>query len=103
LHRGIISTAKLAMQPLRHGDATAAALGRYLAGETREVRNNRYRQLLAATPDEVKRALLNVLEQNLPAAPVCVLSSREKLETANRERPDAPLEITEIVNAGTPN
>ena len=60
------------------------------------MRENRYAQLRQATPTEVKRALLQLLEGNRDKAAVCVVSSREKLEAANRELA-LPLVIEDIV------
>jgi len=97
LHRGIISTAKLALQPIRPGPATSIALERFLAGETRERRTERYTQLLAATPATVKHILLEQLDAHQDTAPVCVLSNRSKLEAANLKMAGAELQITDIV------
>ena len=97
IDHGIINTAKNALAPIRPEDGTGTALSRHLAGQTPAFRETQYARLLAATPREVKRALLDVLDANFAKAPVCVLSSREKLEQANREMPDRPLAIEDIL------
>ena len=96
IDRAIIATAKTAEKPIRPGQAASEALSQYLVGQTREMREDRYAQLRQATPAEVKRALLQLLEENRGKAAVCVVSSREKLEAANRELAQ-PLAIEDIV------
>ena len=96
IDRAIIATAKSAEKPIRPSQAASDALGQYLIGQTREMREDRYAQLRRATPAEVKRALLELLEGNQDKAAVCVVSSREKLEAANRELAQ-PLVIEDII------
>ena len=96
IDRAIIATAKTAEKPIRPSQAASDALSQYLVGQTREMREDRYAQLRRATPTEVKRALLQLLEENRDKAAVCVVSSREKLEAANRELAQ-PLVIEDIV------
>ena len=96
IDRAIIATAKNAEKPIRPSQAASDALSQYLVGQTREMREERYAQLRQATPTEVKRALLQLLEENQDRAAVCVVSSREKLEAANRELAQ-PLAIEDIV------
>ena len=96
IDRAIIATAKNAEKPIRPSQAASDALSQYLVGQTREMREDRYAQLRQATPTEVKRALLQLLEENQDRAAVCVVSSREKLEAANRELAQ-PLAIEDIV------
>ena len=96
IDRAIIATAKSAEKPIRPSQAASDALSQYLVGQTREMREDRYAQLRQATPTEVKRALLQLLEENRDKAAVCVVSSREKLEAANRELV-LPLVIEDIV------
>ena len=55
----------------------------------------KYAQLRRATPKEVKRALLQVLEENQDKAQICVIASREKLEAENQKM-DHPLAIEDI-------
>ena len=96
IDRAIIATAKNGEKPIRPSQAASGALGQYLTGQTREMREERYAQLRRATPAEVKRALLELLEENRDNAAVCVVSSREKLEAANRELAQ-PLVIEDIL------
>ena len=77
--------------------ATALALSRHLTGHTPELREQRYAKILAANPEEVKGALLKLLEPGFARRAVCVVSSRQKLEEANRQMPDAPLAIEDIL------
>ena len=97
IRRGIISGAKSGLTPIRPGEATGQALARHLTGETRELREQRYQELLAATAPEVKRALLETFDAGLERSAICVVSSREKLEQANGEMPDAPLAVRDIL------
>ena len=95
--RAVISTAKNDCSPIRPESATATALEDHVRGRDRACREERYAALLCATPDEVRDAMLAVLDEGQPTAPICVLSSREKLEAANAEMPDAPLSVTSIL------
>ena len=96
IDRAIIATAKNGGKPIRPSQAASGALSQHLTGQTREMREERYAQLRRATPAEVKRALLQLLEENRDNAAVCVVSSREKLEAANRELAQ-PLVIEDIL------
>ncbi len=96
IDRAIIATAKDAEKPIRPSQAANEAMSHHLTGQTREMREERYSQLRSATPTEVKRALLQIFEENLDQAAVCVVSSREKLEAANSEL-DQPLDIEDIL------
>ena len=96
IDRAIIATAKTAEKPIRPSQAVSESLSQHLTGQTREMREERYAQLRRATPAEVKRALLELLEENRDQAAVCVVSSREKLEAANSELAQ-PLAIEDIL------
>ena len=96
IDRAIIATAKDGEKPIRPSQASSDALRQHLVGQTREMREERYAQLRRATPAEVKRALLQLLEENGDKAAVCVVSSREKLEAANNELAQ-PLVIEDIL------
>ena len=96
IDRAIIATAKGAEKPIRPSQAASDALSYHLTGQTREMREERYTQLRSATPTEVKRALLQLFEENRDNAAVCVVSSREKLEAANQELAQ-PLVIEDIL------
>ena len=95
--RAIIAIAKRDERPIRPESATTLALQRHRVGLTASLREQRYQALIAATPREIKRALLQALDAGLPKAAVCVVSSRAKLEEANREMPGHSLEITDIL------
>ena len=97
IDRAIIATAKDGEKPIRPSQAASGALSQYLVGQTREMREERYAQLRRATPAEVKRALLQLLEENGDKAAVCAVSSREKLEAANHELAQ-PLVIEDILS-----
>ena len=97
IDRAIIATAKDGEKPIRPSQAASGALSQHLAGQTREMREERYAQLRRATPTEVKRALLELLEANGDKAAVCAVSSREKLEAANSELTQ-PLVIEDILS-----
>ena len=96
IDRAIIGKAKEDAEPLRPEAATHQALTRYLTGQTPEYRETRYARILAATPAAVKDAIIRLLEAGFDTRSVCVVSSREKLEDANRRIPHNPLAI-EIV------
>ena len=96
IDRAIIATAKDGEKPIRPSQAASSALSQHLVGQTREMREERYAQLRRATPTAVKRALLQLLEENRDKAAVCAVSSREKLEAANAELAQ-PLEIEDIL------
>ena len=96
IDRAIIATAKDGEKPIRPSQAASGALSQHLVGQTREMREERYAQLRRATPTEVKRALLQLLEENRDKAAVCAVSSREKLEAANAELAQ-PLVIEDIL------
>ncbi|RKU23175.1 hypothetical protein C6503_03125 [Candidatus Poribacteria bacterium] len=97
IDRAIIATAKDGEKPIRPSQAASGALSQHLVGQTRELREERYAQLRQATPAEVKRALLQLLEENGDKAAVCAVSSREKLEAANNELAQ-PLVIEDILS-----
>ena len=96
IDRAIISTAKDAEKPIRPSQAAGDALSYHITGQTPEMREERYTQRCSATPSEVKRALLQLFEENKEKAAVCVVSSRENLEDANKEL-EKPLDIEDIL------
>lgn len=96
IDRAIIATAKNGEKPIRPSQSASDALSQHLTGQTREMREERYAELRRATPSEVKRALLELLEGNRDKAAVCVVSSREKLEAANSELAQ-PLVIEDVL------
>ena len=95
--RAIIATAKNDEKPIRPGDATGLALHRHITGQTPELREQRHARIVSATAKEVKRATLEMLDANLAQGAVCVVSSREKLEEANRQMSDRLLTIEDIL------
>ena len=97
IDRAIIATAKQFERPIRPAAATGQALQRHLIGQTPELREQHYSQLRHVTPKEVKRALLELLEDNFTMGAVCVVSSREKLEAANQEMSGRRLIIEDIL------
>ena len=97
VERAVIGVAKNDERPIRPEDATGLALHRHLTGQTEERRCRRREALLSAKLDDVKRAILETLAAAEGQSPVCVVSSREKLEAANRELGDAPLAIEDVL------
>ena len=96
--RSIIGTAKEAERPIRPSWANSTALWRYLNDDTPERRRARHTAILSATLAEIRRALIDQFEQHAAQAAVCVVSSREKLEEANQQRPNAPLTLRNILD-----
>lgn len=99
IDRAIIGTAKDGERPIRPGAATGGALWRHVTGDTNELREARHESILRVTPAELKRAVLELLDGNRPKAAVCVVSSREKLESANQEMPNTPLTVEDIIKS----
>ncbi|MEI6515283.1 MAG: insulinase family protein, partial [bacterium] len=97
IDRSIIGTAKDDERPMRPGEATGIALARHLQGVTPELRESFYEARLAVTPDAARTALLETLESGFKASPVCVLTSREKLEAANKTLGDRALTVSDVV------
>ena len=95
IDRAIIANSSGYLRNIRPNQASSRALSHYLEGQTNDIIEERYAQLRSATPNEVQRALLEVLEENHKKAPVCVIASREKLEAENQKM-DQPLEIEDI-------
>ncbi|MDZ7319445.1 MAG: insulinase family protein [candidate division KSB1 bacterium] len=97
IDRAIISTAKRFLEPIRPKEATEHALHRHLTGQTAAIREQHYTQILSATLNAVKRTTLEVLSESFKRRAVCVVSSREKLEEANRRLRQRPLIIEDIL------
>ena len=97
IDRAIIATAKEYEKPIRPSQATNDALSYHLAEESREMRESRHAQLRRATPGEVKRALVEFLEEYKDNGAICVVASREKLEAENRKM-QQPLAIEDILS-----
>jgi Zn-dependent M16 (insulinase) family peptidase len=95
--RSIIGTAKEGERPIRPPQASGTALTRHLIGDTNDRREARHEALLGVTLQGVKRVLAEQFERGAKQTVVCVVSSREKLEEANRQKPGTPLKIGEIL------
>ncbi len=95
--RAIIGTAKHYEEPIRPKNATKKALHRYLTGQTQDFREQQFDQILSATAKEVKRATYDFLDANLKRSSVCVVSSRKKLDEANRKIRSMKLVIKDIL------
>jgi Zn-dependent M16 (insulinase) family peptidase len=95
--RSIIGTAKEGERPIRPPQATATALWRYLTGETPQRREQRHSTMLGVSLTDIRRVLIEQFEQNAKAAAVCVVSSRQKLDEANAQRPKQALEIRDLL------
>ena len=95
IDRAIIAKSSDYLSTIRPSQAPTDAIWHYLKGQTHEVVEEKYAQLRRATPKEVKRALLQVLEENQDKASICVIASREKLEAENKKM-DQPLVIEDI-------
>ena len=96
IDRAIIATATDYQKTVRPSQASTDALTHYLTGQTPEMIEERYVQLRRATPNEVKRALLQTLEENKDKVSICVVASREKLEAENQKMTQ-PLNIENII------
>jgi hypothetical protein len=96
--RAIIGSAKEAEKPIRPEEATGLALTRHIRGDTNELRELRYADRFRATPRLVKQTFLKVLEANEAKSAVCVVSSRHKLEDANRSLQARALVVTDILD-----
>ena len=97
IDHAIISRAGDFQKTLRPSQAASDALANHLTGQTQEVIEEKYDQLRSATPEEVKRAMLQVLEERRDKASVCVVASREKLEAENKKMAN-PLRIEDILD-----
>jgi hypothetical protein len=97
IDRAIIGSAKDAEKPIRPAAATGTTLMRHVRGDSDDLRETRYGATLRATPAAVKETTLRVLDANEPRAAVCVVSSREKLEEANKRLGDQCLAVADIL------
>ncbi len=96
VEQAVIGALKALDYPIRPGQAVGTALGRYLRGETPEFRRRFRKRLLGLSGEDLRRIGLERLAPAFEQAPVCVLSSREKLEEANRTLEPA-LEIHDLL------
>ena len=95
IDRAIIAKSTDYQKTVRPSQASTDALTHYLAGQTREMFEEKYAHLQRATPKAVKRALLQTLEGNRDKASICALASREKLEAENQKMAQ-PLRIEDL-------
>ena len=95
INRAIIATSTDYQKTIRPSQASTDAITHYLTGQTPEMVEERYDYLRRATPKEVKRALLQILEENQDKAAICVVASREKLEAENQKMAQ-PLQIEDV-------
>ena len=95
IDRAIIAKSSGYVRNIPPNQASSSALSHFLEGQTNDSIEERYAQLRRAIPKEVKRVLLEVLEDNQDKAPICVIASREKFETENQKMAH-PLEIEDI-------
>ena len=98
MEQSIIGSIKRLDSPIRPSSAVGTAFSRFLTGSTREHRKQFRTRLLSVTGDDIRRVASELIEPGFTNAPVCVLSSREKLESANDEMEGA-LEISDLVSA----
>ncbi len=83
VEQAVIGAIKTQDRPVRAAQAAGVALGRHRSGLTPAFRSDFRSRLLAVTPDAIRDAARQILQDRLPEAATCVLSSREKLEAAN--------------------
>ena len=94
LEQAVIGTMKGIDTPVRPGQAVSSTLARHLRGSSPERRQAFREALLGLQPQTVRDAAA-ILREALVAAPVCVLSSRAKLESANANL-EQPLAISDL-------
>ncbi len=88
VEQAVIGTFKQLDAPMRPSSAVLTALSRYASGETEAFRREFRSRLLGLAGEDIKKAADKVFS-SMGGAPVCALSSREKLteENAKMERP----------------
>ncbi len=96
VEQAVIGTVKTLDRPIRPGDAVGAAMARYLGGEDDAFRADFRRRLLSLTGEQIRRAAEEVLRPGFANAPVCVVSSREKLEAANAVLGEKALAVEDL-------
>jgi len=99
VERSIIGAAKEGERPIRPPQATSTALWRHLTGDTNVRREARHAKMLELTVGDIRRVLVEQFETNSKSSSVCVVSSREKLEEANAQRPGEAMEIRQILGS----
>jgi Zn-dependent M16 (insulinase) family peptidase len=96
VEQAIIGTVKTLDRVIRPGQAVGLALGQHLCGETKEFRKAFRARLLALTGEDLRRVNAEILIPALKGAPVCVISSRERLAAANEAMGENGLTITDL-------
>ncbi len=95
VEQAIIGSLKALDQPVRPGQAVSLALSRHLRGETPELRRRFRERLLSLSAEDIRRTAQEILAPAFVSGPVCVLSSRERLATAN-EILEPALSVTDL-------
>jgi Zn-dependent M16 (insulinase) family peptidase len=83
VEQAIIGAIKTLDVPMRPPSAVVSAMGRHLGGDDEAFRKDFRRRLLSLTADQVRSAAARIFA-GMDSAPVCVLSSRERLTEENR-------------------
>ncbi len=96
MEQSIIGSVKSLGQQIRPGQAVGVSLSRYLTGRTPETRKKFRQRLLSLTGDDIRRVGEELLAAKFDTAPVCVLSSRERLTAANETLSPQPLTIIDV-------
>lgn len=99
LEQAIIGAFKTLDQPMRPPSAAAAVLARRLGGETDAFRRDFRARLLSLDAERVRGAAARLFA-GMAAAPVCVLSSREKITAENKRAGGVPLVVEPLWNGG---
>lgn len=86
MEQAIIGTLKYLDRPIRPEQAVDLALLRHLTGRTPERIREFRRRLFSLNGEDIRKASAEILRPGLKNSSVCVITSREKLEAANRAR-----------------
>ena len=97
IDRAIISSASEYLQYTKPSNASSKSMFNYIVGQSNEIIEERYAAVLNATPNEVKRVLLETIDENEQNASVCVIASGDKIETENKKM-DVPLIIKDLIS-----
>jgi Zn-dependent M16 (insulinase) family peptidase len=96
IEQAIIGTLKTLDRPVRPSQACGVALGRYIAGETRETRRDFWARLLAVNRDDIRRVVADQMQPAFRHGTICVLAGREKLEAVNQDPSGPPLTLSDL-------
>ena len=88
VEQAIIGAVKYLDRPIRPEQAVDLALHRHLAGRTPEKIKEFRQRLFNLDGDAIRKASSEILRSGLKDSSVCVITSRERLEAANRVRDD---------------